>query len=350
LESRIAINGRAIGTGCPTYVVAELSANHHQDFERAAKLIRAAKEAAADAVKVQAYTPDTLTIDSSTRWFQIGKGTPWEGRSLYELYRGTYMPWEWIPKLKVLARDLGIDLFSTAYDLSSVDFLEKTGMPAYKLASYELVDLALVERMARTGKPLIMSTGMASLGEIEEAVQTARHAGAAQIALLKCTSAYPASPDEMNLRTIPHLSGTFHVPVGISDHSLTTCVPTAAVTLGACIVEKHLTLSRSVTGPDAAYSLEPEEFKTMVDSIRTVEAAVGQVQYGITAHEAQSIAFRRSLFVTEDMKTGETFSEENVRSIRPGYGLLPKYFEQILGRKAAKDVARGTPLTWELVN
>ena len=349
LEDRITINGRTIGTGYPTYVVAELSASHHQDLERAAQLVRAAKEAGANAVKVQAYTPDTLTMDSSTRWFRIGKGTPWEGRSLYELYRGTYMPWEWIPKLKALARDLGIDLFSTAYDLSSVDFLEETGMPAYKLASYELVDLALVERMARTGKPLIMSTGMASLGEIEEAVQTARHAGATQIALLKCTSAYPASPDEMNLRTIPHLAETFHVPVGISDHSLTMCVPMAAVTLGACIVEKHFTLSRSVRGPDTAYSLEPEEFKTMVESIRTIEAAVGQVQYGITAHEAQSIVFRRSLFVTRDLKRGETFSEHNVRSIRPGYGLSPKYLKLVLGRKAARALARGTPLTWELI-
>jgi N-acetylneuraminate synthase len=326
-----------------------LSANHHQDFDRAAELVRAAKEASADAVKVQAYTPDTLTIDSSSRWFQIGKGTPWEGCSLYQLYCRTYMPWEWIPKLKVLARDLGIDLFSTAYDLSSVDFLEEIGMPAYKLASYELVDLALVERVARTGKPLIMSTGMASLGEIEEAVQTARCAGAMQIALLKCTSAYPASPDEMNLATIPHLAETFHVPVGISDHSLTTYVPTAAVTLGACIVEKHLTLSRSVRGPDTAYSLTPEEFKTMVGSIRAIEKAVGHIQYGATKQEAPSVVFRRSLFVTKDIRAGETFSEENVRSIRPGYGLPPRYLKQILGRKAARDMARGTPLTWELV-
>jgi N-acetylneuraminate synthase len=349
LESYITIKGRRVGRGNPVYSVAELSANHHQNFEQAVRLVRAAKEASADAIKLQAYTPNTLTIDASTEWFRIGRGTPWEGRSLHDLYDETYMPWEWIPRLKKLACDSDLDMFSTAYDESSVDFLEELGVPVHKVASYELVDLPLVEKMARSGKPLILSTGMASLGEIEEAVQTARNAGAGQIALLKCTSAYPAPLEEMNLMTIPHLACAFNVPVGLSDHSLNVAVPSAAVALGACIIEKHLTLSRSVKGPDSDYSLEPFEFKTMVEAVRATEKALGKIHYGMTSQEAQSIVFRRSLFVVKDMKLGETFTKENVRSIRPGYGLPPKYLKDVLGRTAARDIAGGTPLDWRLV-
>ena len=340
---------RRIGWGEPVYIVAELSANHNQDFEQAVALIHAAKEAGADAVKLQTYTPDTLTIPSDKEYFRIGGGTLWDGRTLYDLYGEAYMPWEWQPKLKEIADDIGIDLFSTAFDLTAVDFLEEMGVPVHKVASFEIVDIPLIEKMARTGKPLIISTGMATLGEIEEAVQAARRAGATQIALLKCTSAYPAPPEEMNLRTIPHLSEAFGVPVGLSDHTLGIAVPVAAVALGACIVEKHFTLSRDIPGPDSAFSLEPQEFKAMVEAIRTAEKALGEVHYGVSEREAQSRIFRRSLFVVRDMRAGEVFTDENVRSIRPGYGLPPKYLPEILGRRAVKDIEKGTPLNWRLI-
>jgi pseudaminic acid synthase len=343
------IGSRRIGWGEPVYIVAELSANHNQDFEQAVALIHAAKEAGADAVKLQTYTPDTLTIPSEKEYFRIGGGTLWDGRTLYDLYSEAYMPWEWQPKLKEIADDIGIDLFSTAFDPTAVDFLEEMGVPVHKVASFEIVDIPLIEKMARTGKPLIISTGMATLGEIEEAVQAAREAGATQIALLKCTSAYPAPPEEMNLRTIPHLAEAFGVPVGLSDHTLGIAVPVAAVALGACIVEKHFTLSRDIPGPDSAFSLEPHEFKAMVEAIRTVEKALGKVHYGVSEREMQSRIFRRSLFVVKDMKAGEMFTEENVRSIRPGYGLPPKFLKYIIGRRATQDITMGTPLTWDLV-
>lgn len=345
----IEINGRRIGYGYPVYIVAEMSANHSQDFDQAVRILHAAKEAGADAVKLQTYTPDTLTISSDKEYFRIGGGTLWDGRTLYDLYREAYMPWEWQPKLKKIADEIGIDLFSTAFDASAVDFLEEMGVPVHKVASFEVVDIPLIEKMARTGKPLIISTGMATLGEIEEAVRAARRAGATQIALLKCTSAYPAPPEEMNLRTIPHLAEAFSVPVGLSDHTLGIAVPVAAVALGACIVEKHFTLSRDIPSPDSAFSLEPHELKAMVEAIRTVEKALGEVHYGVSEREAQSRVFRRSLFVVKDMKAGEVFTEENVRSIRPGYGLPPKYLPEILGRRAVRDVERGTPLGWDLI-
>ena len=260
------------------------------------------------------------------------------------------MPWEWQPKLKKIADEIGIELFSTAFDPTAVDFLEEMGVPVHKVASFEIVDIPLIERMARTGKPLIISTGMATLGEIEEAVQAAQRAGATQIALLKCTSAYPAPPEEMNLRTIPHLAEAFGVPVGLSDHTLGIAVPVAAVALGACIVEKHFTLSRDVPGPDSAFSLEPHEFKAMVEAIRTAEKTLGEVRYEVGEQEAKSRVFRRSLFVVKDMKAGEVFTEENVRSIRPGYGLPPKFLKEVLGRRAARDIKRGTPLEWGLIS
>jgi N-acetylneuraminate synthase len=349
LKSYIEINSRKIGTDHPVYIVAEISANHNQKFDQAVELIKAAKEAGADAIKFQTYTPDTMTIKSDRPEFRIGGGTLWDGKTLYDLYAEAYTPWEWQPKLKEVAANLGLDFFSTAFDPTAVDFLEEIGVLVHKIASFEIVDIPLIEKMARTGKPLIISTGMATLGEIKEAVQAARNAGATQIALLKCTSAYPSPPEEMNLRTIPHLAESFSVPVGLSDHTLGIAVPVAAVALGACIVEKHFTLSRDIPGPDSAFSLEPHEFKAMVEAIRTAEKALGKVHYGVSEREAESRVFRRSLFVVKDMKAGEVFTEENVRSIRPGHGLHPRYLKEVLGRRATQDISAGTPLTWSMV-
>jgi N-acetylneuraminate synthase len=345
---QLEINDKRIGTGSSTYIVAEMSANHHQSFEQAVKIIQAAKEAGADAVKLQTYTPDTLTIDCRAEYFQV-KGTLWNGKTLYDLYAEAYTPWEWQPKLKKIADGLGLDLFSTPFDATSVEFLEEMGVPAYKIASFELVDLALIRKVAKTGKPVILSTGMASLQEIQEAVKTAKQAGATQIALLKCTSAYPAPPEEMNLLTIPHLSKVFGLPCGLSDHTLGIAAPVAAVALGACIIEKHITLSRDISGPDSAFSLEAPEFKEMVETVRAAEKALGKINFELTGKEKESMVFRRSLFIVKDMKEGDLFTEDNVRAIRPGYGLAPRFLEDVLGRRALRGIQRGTPLTWELV-
>ena len=346
----VEIGDQRIGSGYPTYVIAELSANHRQQFDEAVKLIQVAKEAGADAVKLQTYTPDTLTIQCDAPEFRISGGTLWDGKTLYDLYAEAYMPWEWQPKLKKVADDLGIALFSTPYDKTAVDFLEEMGVPAYKVASFEIVDIPLIEYIASKGKPMIISTGMATFGEIEEAMQAALGAGATQVALLKCTSAYPAQPEEMNLRTICHLAEAFGVPVGLSDHTLGIAVPISAVALGACIVEKHFNFSRSIPTPDSAFSLEPQEFKEMVQAIRTVERALGEVRYEVSEQEVKSHVFRRSLFAVRDIKKGEVFTEENIRSIRPGYGLHPRYVGDVLGRKATQDIRRGTPLNWELLD
>jgi pseudaminic acid synthase len=345
----IEIGHRRIGPDQPVYIVGELSANHNQNFEEAIRLLDAAKNAGADAVKLQTYTPETITINCNNKYFRVDEATIWEGRNLFELYGEAYTPWDWQPKLKKIADDLGIDLFSTPFDDTAVDFLETLQVPAYKIASFELVDTGLLRRVAQTGKPIIMSTGMATLAEIGEAVSTVRGGGSSPLALLKCTSAYPSPPEEINLRTIPHLGEAFRVPVGLSDHTLGIAVPIAAVALGACIVEKHLTLSRDTPGPDSAFSLEPHEFKAMVEAIRTVEKTLGEVHYGPTQEEAKSRVFRRSLFVVEDMRTGELFTEQNVRSIRPGHGLPPKYLNDVVGRQAALDIKRGTPLGWNLI-
>lgn len=346
----IEIAGRQIGPDQPVFIVAEISANHHQQFDEAVALVRQAKEVGADAVKLQTYTPDTMTIRSDRPEFKISGGTPWDGHTLYQLYGQAYTPWEWQPKLKKIADDLGLALFSTPFDKTAVDFLEEMGVPAYKVASFEIVDIPLIEYIASQGKPVIMSTGMATLAEIDEAVQAARNAGASQIALLKCTSAYPAPAEEMNLKTIPHLAEKFGVPVGLSDHTLGLAVPVAAVALGACMIEKHFTLSRRVPGPDSAFSLEPEEFKTMVAAIRTAEKALGEVRYEVSQAEAGSRVFRRSLFVVKDIKAGEVFTEDNIRSIRPGSGLHPRHIREILGRQAARDIQRGTPLGWDMIS
>jgi pseudaminic acid synthase len=344
----LTIGKRSVGIGLPVYVIAEMSANHGQKFEQAIKIIEAAKKAGADAIKLQTYTPDTITISSSRPEFRI-EGTIWNGRNLYDLYGEAYTPWEWQPRLKQVANDLGLDLFSSPFDSSAVDFLEKMDVPAYKLASFELVDIPLIQKMAHTGKPLIISTGMGTLEEIDEAVRTARQAGASQIALLKCTSAYPAVPEEMNLRTLPELSQRFDVPVGLSDHTVGIAAPVAAVAVGACIIEKHLTLSRSEPGPDSAFSLEPNEFKSMVEAVRVAEKALGEVHFGFSEREASSRVFRRSLFVVHDVKRGEPFTAENVRSVRPAHGLHTRHLPEILGQRAACDIERGTPLSWELV-
>jgi len=349
MTNNIQLGRRAIGPGYPTYIIAELSANHNQDFDQAVKIIYAAKEAGADAIKLQTYTPDTITIRSQREGFRIGGGTLWDGRTLYDLYGEAHTPWNWQPKLKQIANGLGLDLFSSPFDGTAIDFLEEMAVPAYKVASFEIVDIPLVQKMARTSKPLIISTGMATIEEIDEAVRSARDAGAEDIALLKCTSAYPALPDEMNLRTIPELSRRFNVPAGLSDHTMGIAAPVAAVALGACIIEKHLTLSRSQKGPDSAFSLEPHEFKEMVDAVRVAEKALGEVHFGPGAHEAKSLVFRRSLYVVQDLKRGQSFSEENVRSIRPAHGLHTRHLPEILGKRVTRDIEKGTPLTWDLV-
>lgn len=343
------IGNRQIGSGLPVYIIAEMSANHRQDFNEAVRLVRAAKQAGADAIKLQTYTPDTITFRSDHACFRIGGGTLWDGRTLHDLYAEAYTPWEWQPKLKAIADELAIDLFSSAFDASAVEFLETMGVPAHKIASPELVDIPLIQKMARTGKPLILSTGMATLAEIEEAVESARAAGATQLALFRCTSAYPAPLEEMNLRSIPDLQQRFGLPVGLSDHSQGISVSVAAVALGAALIEKHLTLARKAGGPDSAFSLEPDEFRALVDSVRAVEKSLGKVHYGPTLRETRTIPFRRSLFVVEAVQEGEVFTANKVRSIRPAAGLHPRHLSEILGRTAACAIDAGTPLSWELI-
>lgn len=349
MQTHIYIKDRKIGPGCPVYIIAEMSANHGKKLDTALQILREAKRAGADAVKVQTYTPDTLTLNCDNDNFRIGSGTPWSGQTLHELYRAACMPWEWYGTLQAAADELGIDLFSTPFDHSAVSFLEPFNPPAYKIASFEIVDLPLIQRVAQTGKPLIMSTGMASLAEIDEAVQTARKAGAAQLALMHCTSAYPAPPQELNLHTIRHLSESFAVCAGLSDHSPGIAAPCVATALGACIIEKHFTLSRNHGGPDSSFSLEPEEFQQMVASVRIAECAPGTVSYRLSDHEQSSRIFRRSLYVVRNVKAGEAFTEATIRSIRPGNGLHTRYYDHVLTCCAARDIPAGTPLQWSLL-
>jgi len=341
------INGRKIGPGEPTYIIAELSANHRQRFETAIELVRAAKEAGADAVKLQTYTPDTITIDSDAPSFTHNKDSLWAGKNLYQLYEEAFTPWEWQPELKQLADEIDIDLFSSPFDPTAVDFLEQMDVPAYKIASFEIVDIPLIEKVAATGKPLIISTGMATAEEIAEAVEAGRRRGAKEIALLKCCSAYPAPAAAMNLHTISDMVDRFKIPIGLSDHTLGIEIPVAAITLGACIIEKHFTLDRSEPSADAAFSLEPNEFRRMVDAVRTIEHALGKASYGPTESEAESLKFRRSLFVVEDIAAGEMLTSANIRSIRPADGLSPKELDKVLGCRAKIFLAKGTPLSWE---
>jgi len=328
------------------FIIAELSANHNQDFEIAVKTIKAAKQVGADAIKLQTYTADTITIDCNNEYFQIKSGTLWDGRSLYDLYKEAYTPWEWQPKLKQIAEEEGLICFSSPFDKTAVDFLEKMDVPAYKVASFEITDIPLIEYIASKGKPVIISTGIATLADIEEAVNACRRVGNNDIALLKCTSSYPAPIDEANLRTIPNLRDTFKVIPGLSDHTMGSDVAIAAVALGAKIIEKHIILDRKLGGPDAAFSMEPEEFKQMVISIRNVEKALGIINYQLSPKVEKSRIFARSLFIVRDVKAGENLTEENVRSIRPGNGLHPKYYNLILGKKFRKSAEKGTSLDW----
>jgi N-acetylneuraminate synthase len=347
----IRIAGRAIGQGCPAYLVAEISANHHHAFDQAVALVREAGRAGVDAVKLQTYTAATMTLDTDAALFRIGESSPWAGRRLYELYQEAYTPWEWHAPLQQVAAEEGLALFSTPFDESAVDFLESLGMPAYKIASFELVDTPLLTRVARTGKPVILSTGMATEDEIREAVESLRAAGCRDLVLLRCASAYPAQPADFHLRAMQTLASEFGADVGLSDHSLDPVVAVAAVALGGSLVEKHLTLDRARGGPDAAFSLEPHELAGLVRQVRTAEQAIGTGTAipGPTDAERGSLVFRRSLFVVEDIEEGELFTRQNVRSLRPGCGLAPKHVERVIGRRAAVRITRGTPLRWDLV-
>ena len=345
----IKIKNKKIGKNFPIFIIAELSGNHLQKFDNAVKLIKAAKETGADAIKLQTYTPDTITIDCINEYFQIKQGTIWDGQTFYELYKKAYTPWEWQPKLKKIAEEEGLVFFSSVFDKTAVDFLEKINVPACKIASFEITDIPLIEYAASKGKPIIISTGIATLSDIEEAINACKRMGNERIALLKCVSAYPTPLEDVNLRTIPNLADTFKTVVGLSDHSLSISVPIASVALGACIIEKHLTLDRKLGGPDAAFSLEPKEFKAMVKSVREVEKALGEISYELTEKMKKSRELSRSLFAVKDIKAGEVFTEENIRSIRPGCGLSPKYLKDILGKKSAQVFKKGTPLNWELI-
>ncbi len=342
------IEERLIGQGYPAYMISELSGNHKGSIERAFALMEAAKAAGADAIKIQTYTADSLTINSDEKHFQIRSGL-WEGQNLYQLYQQAFTPWEWHKALFEKAKELNITLFSSPFDVAALELLESLECPAYKIASFEILDHELISAVAKTGKPMIMSTGMATLEEIEEAMAVATHAGAKEIALLKCTSAYPADPKEMNLNCIPHLADRFEVASGLSDHTIGIAVPAAAVALGACIIEKHMTLARADGGPDSAFSLEPNEFKEMVDAVRTIEQGLGKVEYGPTEAEKKNLVFRRSLFVIKDIAKGEAFTREHVRCIRPGQGMAPKHLPKVLGKRAEQNIVRGTPLTWDLL-
>lgn len=345
----IDIDGKSIGLNHGVFIIAELSANHLQNFDLAVSTIKAIKESGADAVKLQTYTADTITIDSDDECFRINQGTMWDGKTFYQLYQEAYTPWEWQPKIKEIAEELGLIFFSSPFDLTAVDFLEEMDVPAYKIASFEITDIPLIEYVASKQKPVIISTGVATLADIEEAVNACKRMGNEQIALLKCTSAYPAPLEEVNLRTIPNMVDTFNTVVGLSDHTLGTSVAIASVALGAKIIEKHFILDRKLGGPDAAFSMEPEEFRSMVKSVREVEKALGSVNYDLTEKTQKSRFFSRSLFAVEDIKAGEFLTGKNIRSIRPGIGLHPRFIKQVIHKKARINIKKGTPLNWSLV-
>ena len=345
----VRINDREIGSGHSTYLVAEMSGNHNGDLERAIDTVHAAADAGADAIKLQTYTPDTMTIDSGLPDFVVKGEGPWSGRTLYELYQEAHTPWDWHGRLFETARSRGMEVFSTPFDGTAVDLLESLDAPAYKIASFELVDDALLRRVARTGKPLIVSTGMATLEEIAHALDVVREAGGEEVVFLRCTSSYPTPDASMRLATIPLLSKVTGCPVGLSDHSLGNAASIVAITLGACLIERHFTLSRRDGGVDSHFSLEPEEFKALVREARRAEAMIGTAGFGASVAERDSIVFRRSLYVTADIAAGETFTQDNVRSIRPGHGLPPRHLPGILGRQAAKPLRRGSALRWDMV-
>lgn len=344
------INTHEIGGDSPVYVIAELSANHNHDFQVALDTIHAMKEAGADAVKLQTYTADTITIDCKNDYFTIDKGTIWDGKTLYDLYKEAYTPWDWQPKLMKEANKLGMDCFSSPFDASAVDFLEDMNVPAYKIASFEITDIPLIEYVAGKGKPVIISTGIATLEDIQDALAACKRAGNEQVALLKCTSAYPAPVEDANLHTMVDMQKRFGVVTGLSDHTTGISVPITATALGAKIIEKHFILDRTIGGPDAAFSLEPQEFKQMVTEVRNAEKALGRVTYQLTDKIKNSRMFSRSLFAVKDIKKGDVITEENVRSIRPGNGLAPKYLPDILGKTAMEDIPYGTPVQLSMIN
>lgn len=344
------IGRRLVGRGHPPFVIAEMSGNHNGSLDRALAIVEAAATSGAHALKIQTYTPDTMTIDLDEREFRIGDpGSLWAGSSLYLLYAEACTPWAWHGPIFDRARALGLVAFSSPFDASAVAFLETLDVPCYKIASFENTDLPLVRRVAATGKPLIISTGMATVAELDETVRAAREAGCQDLVLLKCTSSYPATPEQTNLLTIPHLRDLFACEVGLSDHTMGVGVAVAAVALGATVVEKHFTLRRSDGGVDSAFSLEPAEMAQLAVETERAWQALGHVSYGATAAEVPSLQFRRSLYVVQDVKAGDLLTPDNVRAIRPGLGLPPKHLEQVLGRQAAVDIARGTPLAWDLV-
>lgn len=340
------IGKRTVGEENPVFIIAELSANHMQDFNIAVNTIKAIKNSGADAVKIQTFTPDTITIKSTNKYFKIGNGTLWDGRTLYDLYEEAYMPWDWQPELKKIAEKMGLIFLSSPFDQSAIDFLEEINISAYKIASFEITDLNLIESVASKGKPVIISIGVAELCDIEAALNVCKKEGNDQLALLKCTSSYPAPLESINLKTIPNMAETFKTIVGLSDHSLEPSVPIGSVALGAKIIEKHFILDRGLGGPDSKFSLEPNEFESMVNSIRALETALGKISYELDDKARLNRDFSRSLFIVKDVNEGEIISEENVKSIRPGYGLHPKYLKDVLGKKFNKNLKKGTPLSY----
>lgn len=332
-----------------TYIIAEMSANHAGSKERAKEIIHAAKESGADCIKIQTYTPDTLTINCNNSYFNISNGT-WKGENLYQLYGKAYTPWEWQAELKEEADKVNLDFFSTPFDTTSVDFLEEIGVEFYKIASFELVDLPLISYVASKGKPMIVSTGMGSLEEIKDAVNVIKKEGNKEYALLKCSSVYPAKVEKMNLKTIVDMKKRFQVPIGLSDHSMGSLAAITAITLGASIIEKHFCIDREIDNPDASFSMDVTEFSQMVRDIRMAEKAIGCVTYEISEEEKNSLVFRRSIFAVEDIAKGDSLTKQNIRIIRPGYGLKPKYYNNILGKTAKEAISKGTPIQFDLLN
>lgn len=349
MNKQIKIGNRIIGENSPAYVIAEMSGNHNMDFERAVKIIEAAKESGADAVKIQTYTADTMTLDCDDPCFQITQGTLWDGITLHKLYEKAYTPWEWQPELQKVAKDVGIDFFSTPFDLTSAEFLHNMDVPAYKIASFEITDIPLIKRCASYGKPMIISTGIALPEDIELALETCKSAGNEDVIMLKCCSAYPTPYENINLNTMLDIGKKYDCIVGLSDHTMGTVVSEASVAMGGKVIEKHLTLSRADGGVDSAFSMEPWEFKNMIDNVRIIEKAKGIVTYDLCEKAAKEREHCRSLFVAEDMKAGDVFNTENLRSVRPGYGLHPKFFDEIIGKKITRDAKLGTPIDWSMV-
>jgi pseudaminic acid synthase len=345
----IKIGDFIINSKSKTFIIAELSANHGHDIQIAKKTILAAKESGADAIKLQTYTADTLTINCDNEYFKINNGTIWDGRTLYDLYNEAFTPWEWHKELFDYAKSIGLIIFSTPFDNSAVDFLEQLDVPAYKVASFEILDIPLIEYIASKGKPMIISTGIASLNDIQEAVDACRRMGNNEIILLKCTSEYPANIEDANLNTIPNMRETFTVEVGLSDHTLGVTVPVVSIALGAKVIEKHFILDKSIGGPDSSFSLEPKEFKKMVELVRDAEKALGKIDYTMNEKKKNNSFLGRSLFAVKDIKEGEVFNNENIRSIRPNYGLPPKHFNEIINFRASSDIKRGTPINWKHV-